>query len=304
MMDRLGELRTLVAIVDAGSLAAAARRLGRSAPSISRDLADLERRTGASLVERSTRRSRPTPAGLRLAEHARQLLGSYEEALGEAAGEATIPKGSIRMSAPITFGGDHVAPLVGKFLDAHAAIRIELHLTDRLVDLADEEVDLAVRIGKLADSALIARTIGELRRVVVASPAYLKVRGIPAHPSELIGHEVVQHGSRGEGAPWMFRGADGRPLIVPVSVRLAVNQPEPAVAAAREGRGIVSALSHQVDADLRAGRLVRLLAAFEPDPLPVSIVWPPSRRSWRRIRLLVDHLAQGLSALEVIRRTP
>jgi DNA-binding transcriptional LysR family regulator len=303
-MDRLGELRTLVAIVDTGSLAAAARRLGRSPPSITRDLADLERRVGVSLVERSTRNCRLTPAGTRLAEHGRQLLSGYEEAIAEAAGEAAAPRGLIRMTAPITFGGDYVAPLVTGFMDAHAEIAIDLQLFDRVVDLAGEEFNLAVRIGRLSDSSLIARTVGELRRVVVASPAYLGSNGTPHRPQDLIEHEVIQHDSRGANAPWTFRGEDGRPISVAVTARLTVNQPGTAVAAARDGRGIVQALSHQVDADLRAGGLVRILRDFEPDALPVSLVWPSSRRSWRRIRLLVDHLAKGLSALELLQRLP
>lgn len=303
-MDRLSELQTLVAIVDTGSLAAAARRLGRSPPSITRDLADLERRIGVSLVERSTRSCRPTPAGIRLAGDARQLLSGYEEAIRQAAGEATTTRGSVRMTAPIIFGRRHVAPLVTDFLDTHPEVSIDLQLDDRTVDLTGEEIDLAVRIGHLADSSLIARTVGELRRVVVASPAYLEARGTPARPEDLVDHELVRHTNCGASAPWTFRGKDGRLIDVPVSARFTVNQPETAVAAACDGRGVVSALSHQVDADLRAGRLVRILKDFEPDALPVSIVWPESRRSWRRIRLLVDHLVKGLSALEVIQRLP
>lgn len=293
-MDRLKELRTLLAIVDTGNLAAAARRLGRSPPSVTRDLADLEKRVGAGLVERSTRICHPTAAGIRLAEHARQLLDSYEEAIGEAAGEAVTPRGSIRMTAPITFGSDHVAPLVMDFLDAYPEIAIDLQLLDRIVDLTGEEFDLAVRIGHLADSSLIARTVGELRRVVVASPAYLEERGIPAQPQDLVKHELVQHTDCGAKAPWTFRDRDGRSISVLLSGRLTVNQPDTAVSAARDGRGIVSALSHQVHADLRAGRLVRILEDFEPAALPVSIVWPESRRSWRRMRLLVEHLVEGL----------
>ncbi len=299
-MDRFGELQTLVAIVDTGSLAAAGRRLGRSPPSITRDLADLERRIGVRLVDRSTRSCHPTPAGTRLADHARQLLSGYDEAVCQVAGETAAPRGLVRMTAPITFGCNHVVPLVTGFLDAYPEIAIDLQLIDRVVELTEEDFDLAVRIGRLADSSLIARTVGELRRVVVASPAYLASKGTPAYPKDLVDHEVVQHTSRGANAPWTLRGEDGRPISLALNARLAVNHPDAAIAAARDGRGVVSALSHQVDADLRSGRLVRILRDFEPDALPVSLVWPQSRRSWRRIRLLIDHLAQGLSALEVL----
>lgn len=303
-MDRLGELRTLVAIVDSGSLTGAARRLGRSPPSITRDLADLESRVGVTLVERSSRTCRPTPVGIRLAEQARRLLGDYEAAIGEAAGAATVPRGLVRMTAPITFGQEYVAPLVDEFMDAQPGVAIDLQLLDRLVDLVEEEFDLAVRIGPLADSMLIARRVGELRRVAVASPAYLATHGTPAAPADLTAHQIVEHGRHGPNASWGFRAADGRTISVAVTARLTVNQPEAAVAAARNGRGIVRALSHQVGPDLRAGRLVRILRDFEPDPLPVSLVWPASRRGWQRIRLLIDHLADGLGALDAIRRAP
>jgi DNA-binding transcriptional LysR family regulator len=298
-MGRLRELQTLVAIVETGSLAAAARRLRRSPPSISRDLADLEARVGAGLVERSTRMCRPTSVGTRLAEDARPLLAGYDEALGQAAGETMIPHGSMRVTAPITFGGDYVAPLVTAFLDDYSQISIELDLSDRIVDLAEEGFDLAVRLGRLADSAMIARSVGEVRRLFVASPAYLTARGIPRRPADLAAHEIIQHVWRGAGVPITFPGESGS--AVPTHGRFAVNQPEAAIAAAREGRGIVSVLSHQVNAELRSGELVRILSDFEPDALPVSLVWPPSRRSWRRVRLLVDHLASGLGALDVTR---
>ena len=300
-MDRLRELQTLVAIVDSGSLAAAARRLGRSPPAISRDLADLESRVGVTLVERSTRSCTPTSAGWRLAEDTRPLLSGYEEAISHAAGEATAPRGSIRMTAPITFGGRFVVPLITAFLDGYSEIEVDLQLSDRFVDLADEDFDLAVRIGHLADSALIARSLGELRRLFVASPAYLQAKGMPARPEDLTQHEIVQH-SGGPGTPLTFAGKGGGAIVIPARARFTVNQPEPAIAAAREGRGIVSVLSHQVDEDLRRGSLVRILRPFEPPALPVSLVWPASRRSWRRIRLLINHLAGALSPLEVIRK--
>lgn len=295
MMDRLRELQTLLAIVETGGLAAAARRLRRSPPSISRDLADLEARAGTGLVERSTRVCRPTPAGMRLADQARLLLTGYEEAIGQAAGEAVIPRGSMRVTAPITFGSDYVAPLITAFLDDYPQIDIELELSDRIVDLAEEDFDLAVRFGRLTDSSMIARTVGEVRSLLVASPAYLAARGTPHEPGDLAEHEVIRHVSRSGVDRLPLSGTDGRAIADLARGRFAVNQPEAAIAAARAGRGIVSVLSHQVDAELVTGELVRVLADVEPAPLPISLVWPPSRRSWRRVRLLVDHLAKGLS---------
>ena len=294
-MDRLRELQTLLAIVETGSLAAAARRLRRSPPSISRDLADLEARVSTGLVERSTRTCKPTAAGMRLADQARPLLTGYEEAIGEAAGEAVIPRGSMRITAPITFGSNYVAPLMTVFLDDYPQIDIDLDLSDRIVDLVEEDVDLAVRIGSLTDSSMIARTVGEVRRLFVASPAYLAARGTPRNPEDLAEHEFIRHVSRSGGDILTLSRKDGRDMVNLPRGRFAVNQPEAAIAAAREGRGIVSVLSHQVDAELMTGELVRILKDVEPVPLPISLVWPASRRSWRRVRLLVDHLAKGLA---------
>lgn len=189
--DRLRELRTLVAIVDTGNLASAARRLARSAASVTRDLSDLEKRLGTGLIDRSTRSCRPTRIGLRLADDARQVLASYEEAIGQAGGQDATPRGLVRLTAPITFGGEIVTPVVADFLRAHAEISVEMHLTDRVVDLLEEEFDLAIRIGEMPDSALVARPLGELREIAVASPAYLDRCGEPAHPDKLLGHETV-----------------------------------------------------------------------------------------------------------------
>lgn len=301
-MDRLAELQTLVAVVDGGSLAEAARRMHRSAPAVTRALADLERRAGVSLVERSTRSCRPTPAGRRLADQARNLLGGYEEAMREPAGEVVAPRGLVRITAPSIFGRDYVAPLVMSFLDLYPEIAVDLELADRVVDLTEEEFDLGVRIGELANSGLVARSVGTVRQLVVASPAYLMLRGTPQRPEDVASHTVLQHAREGLNAPWTFRSEDNRSITVAVSARLGVNQPDTAISAALDGRGLVRVLSHQVDTDLREMRLVRVLRPFEPVPLPVSLVWPPSRRLWRRMRLLIDHLVEGLSRLDVLRR--
>ena len=301
MADRLGELQTLVAIADTGSLVGAGRRLGRSAPSVSRDLAELERRVGAVLLERSTRKCSLTPAGIRLCDNARQVGPAYEDALSDAAGERTRPSGLIRLTAPITFGRDHVAPLASTFLDAHPAISIELDFVDRIIDLADERVDLAIRIGPITDEALVARQVGSLRRVLVASPRYLELNGAPAHPDELALHEMVLHTTRTARPVLSFRDEEGRPFGREMAARLTVNQPDTAIAAAREGRGIVNGLFHQLDDDLRSGRLLPVLEAFEPEPVPVSLVWLTSRRAWHRIGLIIDHLTEGLSSLRVLR---
>jgi DNA-binding transcriptional LysR family regulator len=172
-MDRLTELQVLVAIADAGSLIGAARRLHRSAPAVTRILSGLEARVGTVLVERTPRRCVPTDAGRALVDRARRVLDGYAEAIEETAGAAAAPAGSVRVTAPLVFGRDHVAPAVASFLDLHGGIEVDLMISDRVVDLAEDEVDIAVRIAPLADESLVARRIGSVRRVTVASPAYL-----------------------------------------------------------------------------------------------------------------------------------
>lgn len=297
-MDRLAELETFLAIVEAGSLAGAARRLRRSPPAVTRILAELEARVGVSLVERTTRASMPTDAGRQLAAHAQALLAGYRDAIGEVAGRAAEARGPVRLTAPLVFGRDHVAPAVATFLARHPGVTIDFTLADRIVDLQDEHVDLAVRIGSVADPALVVRRVGQVANVVVASPAYLRRHGTPARPQDLGDHLTIQHTSQGLGTPWGFRG-----VTVDVTAQYAVNQADVAIAAARAGQGLVRALSYQVDRDLRRGRLVRVLREFEPAPLPVGVVWPESRRALHRVRLLADHLAAGLARLAVLRET-
>ncbi|MBA3676489.1 MAG: LysR family transcriptional regulator [Sphingosinicella sp.] len=297
-MDRLTELHVLITIAETGSLAGAARRLRRSPPSVTRILADLEERLGVRLIERSSRRCAPTEAGRQLVEQARHLIGSYEDATSEASGEATAPRGSIKLTAPLVFGREHVAPLLLTFLDAQPAINVELLLSDRVNDLQEENIDLGVRIGRIADTSLIARRIGTVRRVVVASPNYLKAHGEPAAPADVSGHHIVQHSDLGPGTPWEFGGERAR--NIPVTPRLTVNQADVAVAAALAGRGLVKALSYQVARHVAEGRLVRVLRDFETGPMPVHIVWPESRRPLQRVRLLIDHLVAGLQPLDVL----
>jgi DNA-binding transcriptional LysR family regulator len=188
-MDRLDELAIFVAIVEAGSLVGAARRLRRSPPAITRALSSLENRLGLRLVNRTTRRLVPTEAGNMFAERARALLAGYEEVL-LGASQAPI-RGVLRITAPVQFGRRHVAPIVSAFLNEYADVGVELSLNDRNLDLIEEGLDLAVRIGPLADSSLVARQVGSVRRVVVASPAYLARRGEPRTPSDLATHDPM-----------------------------------------------------------------------------------------------------------------
>jgi DNA-binding transcriptional LysR family regulator len=299
-MDRLDELRLLLAIVDAGSLAEAARRLGRSPPAVTRILADLERRVGTRLIQRTTRRVAPTESGRRLAEHARRLLADYEEALREAGGEHAAPRGRLRISAPLVFGQRHVAPVVTAFLDAFPEVSVELSLADRIVDLIEEGVDVGVRIAILEGSSLVARRIGQVRRVLVASPAYLAMRGIPEHPDALAAHDIVLLANT-PGDDWLFAMPDGSFSTRRVSARFQVDRAEAAIAAAREDRGVLGVLSYQVAPELAAGTLVRVLQAFEPPPIPVQLVFASARLMAPRLRAFLDFAAPRLTALSEIR---
>ena len=300
-MDRLDELATFVAILDAGSLAEAGRRLRRSPPAVTRALAALEERLDARLVERTTRRLAPTEAGRRLAEQARQLLADHDELVREAAGAGGAPRGLLRVTAPLVFGRKHVLPLVAAFLGAYPAVQIEVVLSDRNLDLVGEGLDVAVRIGRLADSGLIARWVGEVRRVLVASPAYLAARSVPRNPRDLASHDAVLTSSRSVPLEWRFRSAAGRERVVRPLPKLVVNEVEAALVAVRAGRGVTSALSYQVADDLASGALVRLLADWEPPPLPVHLIAPSARHMPPRVRAFLDHMARELELLVVIR---
>lgn len=300
-MDRLDELAVLLAILDAGSLAGAARRLRRSPPAITRALGALETRLGARLIERTTRRQAPTEAGRKLGERARRLLAEYDDAIQAGAEAAAELSGLIRITAPLVFGRLHVAPVVSRFLAMHPRVRAELVLSDRYVDLVEEGLDLAVRIGALPDSGLVARRVGQVRRMLVASPGYVAARGMPHDPGELAGHDIIHTAGRPVPPEWRFR-AGTRPWVVRLSPRLSVNQVDAALAAARDGQGIAAALSYQVADDIAAARLVRVLAAFEPPPLPVQLVTATGRHMSRRVRAFLDQAVQALSRLDVLRR--
>jgi DNA-binding transcriptional LysR family regulator len=296
-MDRLDELAVLVAVIDQGSLIRAAHRLRRSAPAVTRALAALEARVGVRLVERTTRRLAPTEAGRALADRARALLGEYDSAV---AGLSDAPlRGLLRVTAPQQFGRRHVASLVASFLDVFPELRVELVLNDRNLDLIEEGIDVAVRIGPLSDSGLLVTRVGEVRRVVVASPAYLATRGAPRKPADLAGHDTIFGTAIAGPLEWRF-GPPKRATVIRLSPRLLVNETEAQLVAARAGRAIARVLSYQVADDLASGTLVRLLRDFEPPALPVQLVAPSRSRMPPKSRAFLDYAAKSLRGLRVI----
>jgi DNA-binding transcriptional LysR family regulator len=297
-MDRLQELAVLVAVIDHGSLAAAARRLRRSPPAVTRALAALEDRVGVRLVERSTRRLSITEAGRGFAERARALLNEYDVAVSRLA--ETPLRGLLRVTAPLQFGRRHVAPLVIGFLESYREMRVELILNDRNLDLIEEGIDVAVRIGPLTDSNLIARRVGEVRRVLIASPAYLAKRGTPKKPADLAVHDTIFGTARSQPSEWRF-GSPKRTTIMRLFPRLLVNETEAQLVAVKAGQGITRVLSYQVSEELEAGSLIRLMRDFEPPALPVHLVAPSGGQKAPKIRAFLDYSTEWLSKLHVIR---
>jgi len=297
-MDRIEELAIFVGIVDAGSLAGAARRLRKSRPAVTRALAGLEERVGTQLIARTTRRLTPNDAGRELAATARRLLADYEAALGVAAAEPV--SGLLRITAPLSFGRRHVTPLVSEFLDRYPQVQVELVLADRNLDLIEEDLQLAVRIGPLPNSGLLMRKVGEVRRILVAAPSYLANRPPLRRPADITAHETIASVAANQTLTWRFGGPRSGSSVV-LTPRLIVNEVESVLIAARAARGLARVLSYQAAGDLAAGTLMRLLPEFEPPPLPVQLVVPGGRQPAPRVRAFIDHAVARLPELAPIR---
>jgi DNA-binding transcriptional LysR family regulator len=273
-VDRLDAMQAFAAVAELGSFAAAARRLRLSPPAVTRAVALLEDQLGLALLNRTSRSVRLTERGALYLESCRQILAEIESAERRVRGDDAAPRGSLAVSAPIVFGRLHILPIVDRLLREHRALVIRLDLSDRAVHLVEEGIDVAVRIGALADSALVAVKIGEVGPVLVASPAYLAARGMPDSPAELAGHDLVAFDSIATTNDWHF-GTPGRPTersSVRVEPRLTVNSADAAIAAAEAGLGIAQVGSYQVCSAIEAGRLSLVLPGFKPPPMPVSLI--------------------------------
>lgn len=301
-MDRLRDLEVFVAVADAGSLAGAGARLRLSPPAVTRAIAALERRLGGRLFNRTTRSLAITDMGRRFLAHARRLLADLELAEKEAVGEAATPQGALTITAPVTFGRLILTPTVGAFLDTQPLVTVSMLLLDRVANLIEEGIDLAVRIGALPSSALMARKVGSVRRILVASPGYLARHGAPARPAELRPHALVAFTGLMQNREWRF--VDGKKSGgVAIAPRLEVNDAMAAIAAAEAGDGITITLSYMVADKIRAGQLVPVLEEFAPPPVPVHLVYPESRLIAPKLRAFVDfatlHLRDALEQREV-----
>ena len=286
-MDKLNAMRAFVEIVDRGSLTAAGASLGRSSPTMVRLLAALEADLGATLLRRTTRRMSLTPEGAEYLERCRQILADVAEA-ESLVGEGSVePRGRLVVSAPVQFGEMHVTRAAAAFAARFPAVEIDLRLHDRVVDLVEEGIDAAVRIGPLPDSTLIASRVGTIRRVVVASPAFLERVGVPAHPEALARASCVRFHGTGSMTGWSFREGE-REIRVEIGGNFSTNQTGAARAACEAGVGFGAFLHYQVARSLAAGRLCEVLADFEPAALPLSLVYPEARRRTARLRAFLD----------------
>ncbi len=275
-MDRLDAMRVFLAVADRGGFAEAARSLRLSPAAATRAVAMLENELALPLFNRTTRSVRLTERGALYAERCRRILADIEDARSAVRGEDAEPRGLLAITAPVLFGRLHVLPIAEALTDAHPDLTIRLVFVDRVTHLVEEGFDIAVRIGTLADSALVAVPVASVRRVLVASPYYLAAHGTPSKPPDLKRHRIVAFEGVGASNEWRF-GSDGQ-MAVTVAPRLSVNSADAAIAAAIRGRGITRALSYQVSDAVAEGRLVRVLPDHEAGDLPVSLVYQASRR--------------------------
>lgn len=280
-------MKAFVAVADARGFAPAAHRLGLSPSVVTRLVARLESQLGIRLLQRTTRSVTLTDAGARYLERARRVLSELEEAEESASAERARPTGRLVVSAPAMFGRLHVSPLMCRYLNLNPDVVGELSLSDRMVNLVEDGIDLAVRIGHLADSSLIARRAGTTRRVLVASPSYLERRGVPATPLELARHQTIQFSPLATTSDWSFRDGD-RELRVPLTSHYVTNSADAALWHAEHDGGLTFALSYQVVDAVKAGRLRIVLESFELPSLPIHFVYPSSRLLSAKVRTFVE----------------
>src|SRR5262245_54197288 len=289
-MDRLDDVAVFLAVAEHGSFAQAARKLGRSPAVITRAVANLEARLGVRLLNRTTRAVSLTDVGERFRAGAARVLADFEEIEREAAGQGNAPRGELAVTAPILFGRLHVLPVVTAFLAQYPDVSVRLIMLDRSIDLIEEGVDVAIRIGVLRDSSAIATRIGSLPSVVVATPSYLERKGTPQAPPDLAAHDIVVFSNLWGVERWTF--AEG--TSVAIKPRLVVTTAEAAIDAAKAGFGITRVLGYQVADALAEGSLVRLLRANEVEPWPVHLLYPSGPHPAPKLRAFVDFAAPRL----------
>jgi DNA-binding transcriptional LysR family regulator len=288
-VDRIDAMKVFVSAVDEGSLAGAGRRLGRSPAAVSRAIAFLEQHVGAELLHRTTRSLKLSEAGERYVAACRRVLIELEEADIVAAGERSAPRGTLTLTAPVITGEDILRPVLDAFMNEHPTVSVRLYLLDRTVNLIDEGIDVALRIAHLSDSNFVAIRLGEVRRVIAASPSYLSRQPIILEPADLAKHQVIAMTHFGLDS-WSFPPAKGSsvPRTVQFAPRLVVNTVRAAVASAAEGHGVTRLFSYHIADEIREGRLQILLGKDEYPPLPAHLLAPQGRFSVPKVRAFAD----------------
>jgi DNA-binding transcriptional LysR family regulator len=296
-MDRLEAMSLLVAVAEAGSLSAAGRKLGVPLPTVSRKISDLETHLNTRLLTRSTRKLALTDSGAAYLAAARRILDEVREAERAASGEHAAPRGDLVITAPVVFGRLHVLPVIAEFLAQWPEINVRLVLADRNLHLIDDHIDIAVRIGALADSALVATQVGAVRNVVCGSPAYFAAHGVPNRPEDLSALSAVTFEPLSSSEHWIFPDPKSkREVRAPVRSRLSVNTAEAAIDGAAAGLGVTRVLSYQVAQAVLDGRIQIVLSQYEPAPSPVSLIHAGHELTPLKVRMLLDFAAPRLRA--------
>lgn len=292
-MDKLAAMAAFIEIVDHGSLTAAAEALGKAQPTMVRTLANLEALLGVRLLRRTTRRLALTAEGRDYLERCRRILADVEDAERALDSRQLAPRGALRITAPVTFGQLHVMPVVNAFLRNWPEVTIDVLLLDRPVNLLEEGIDLAVRIGPLVDSSMVALEAGSMRQVVVASPAFLAEVSVPSEPAALAALPCVNFLGAGGQATWPFI-IGGKAVQQPINARVSVNQALPAVSACVAGLGFGRFFEYQVSDKVECGELLVVLEAYELPPTPVSLLTTEGRLLSHRLRLFRTALRDAL----------
>jgi DNA-binding transcriptional LysR family regulator len=296
-MDRLEAMSLLVAVAEAGSLSAAGRKLGVPLPTVSRKISDLETHLNTRLLTRSTRKLALTDSGAAYVAAARRILAEVREAERAASGEHAAPRGDLVITAPVVFGRLHVLPVIADFLTQWPEINVRLVLADRNLHLIDDHIDIAVRIGALADSALVSTRVGAVRNVVCGSPAYFAAHGAPKRPEDLSALSAVTFEPLSSSEHWIFPDPKSkREVRAPVRSRLSVNTAEAAIDGAAAGLGVTRVLSYQVAQAVLDGRIQIVLAEYEPAPSPVSLIHAGHELTPLKVRMLLDFAVPRLRA--------
>ena len=293
-MDRLAAMHTLVAAVDAGSLSAASRTLNTPLPTVSRRVSDLEAHLGAQLLVRTSRKLILTEAGEAFVAAARRLLDDLADAERAASGEYRAPRGELLVTAPIMFGKLHVAPIIHAFLAAYPEVTVRLVLSDQVIDLVEAHVDVAVRIGRLPDSDLIARQVGHVRWLICASPAYLARRGEPVTPEALADHDCIAFEGVQSYRNWTI-GSGAAARSIAIRPRFSVNTADAVIEAAAAGLGIARVMSYQAATAISVGRVATVLHGLSIDPIPVNLVHPSQRVQPLKRRAFLDFVVPRLT---------